>query len=121
MQQLYGIDVERALLNGEHSLLHISALAAQLPPDSRIGRAADPDNAYTLEAVYGAACFNVLNAIAYGLGGKGEKPKPAGPKWMREPRGRKLAAQVMSIDDLEAALARFEARGNEEVDDGCRG
>lgn len=116
MQQLYGIDVERALFTKEHSLLHISALAAQLPPDSRIGRAADPDNAYTVEAVFGAACFNALNAIMYALGGaKGEKPKPAGPSWMRKPRGRKLAAQVMSIEELEAALAAFETK---EVGDG---
>lgn len=116
MQQYYGVDVERALMLGEHSLLHVASLASQLPPDSRIGRASNPDNAYTLEAVYGAACFNAINALGYSLGGgKGRRPKLAGPSWMRESGGRKLPAQVMGIDELEAALAAFEKK---EVRDG---
>lgn len=118
MQQFYRVDVERALLDGEHSLAHVCALATQLPHDSRIGRAADPDNAYTLEAVFGAAIFNAINALGYGLGGgRGKRPKLAGPSWMRESGGRKLAAQVMTIDELEAALARFDEQFKE-VDDG---
>ena len=117
MQQYYGVDVERALMLGEHSLLHVAALASQLPPDSRIGKSANPDNAYTLEAVYGAACLNTLNAIGYALGGgKGQRPKLSGPAWMRESGGRKLPAQVMGIDELEAALAAFD--NNKEVGDG---
>lgn len=110
MQQYYGIDLERAFADGSHSPLHLAALAAQLPAESRVGRAHDEDNAYTLDTVYLAACFNALQAIMCALGGGG-RPKPAGPAWMRTGGGCKLAAQVMSIDELERKLADFEKGG----------
>lgn len=117
LQEFYGIDLDAAM-GGGHSAPHVAALVAQLPPASRLAVAADPDNAWTTEAVMLAAIFNSFQAWQWAQMDRrrrGQMPERVGPSWMRrKPGERKVDAQVMSVAQLMRKLG-IERR---EVQDG---
>ena len=106
LQEVYGVDIDRALYLGEHSVAHVAALAVQLPSTARVCVAENPDAAWGMTDVLLAHLINLTTAINHK---KGTEPTRIGPKWMRE-AGRRVKAMVMSIPDLETKLAEFERR-----------
>ena len=107
LQEFYGIDLDAAMCGG-HSAPHVAALVAQLPPASRLAAAADPDNAWTMEAVMLAAIFNSFQAWQWAQMDRrrrGPMPDRVGPSWMRRRDGeRKVDAQVMTAAQLVRRL-----------------
>lgn len=112
LQQTYGINLDDAL-NGTCSVVHLAALVEGLPPDARIRVIENDDAAWTLEKILLADIRNHLAMILWALGGGKNRPKPAliGASWMRSDGTQKLEAQVMTIDELMAELAK--PRGGE--------
>ena len=112
LQQTYGINLDDAL-NGACSVVHLAALVDGLPPDARIRVIANDDAAWTLETILLADIRNHLAMILWALGSGKNRPKPAliGASWMRSDGTQKLEAQVMTIDELMAELAK--PRGGE--------
>ena len=93
---------------GGHSAPHVAALVHQLPPSSRLGVLQDPDNAWSLEAVMLAALFNSFQAYQWAQldrKKRGPMPEKVGPSWMKQ-HGRKLDAQVMTIEQLMRELSK---------------
>ena len=108
LQQFYGIDLDAAM-SGGHSPIHIAALFVQLPQDSRIARAIDPDNRWTLTDVLLATIANALHGLIWGLGDerrRGRRPEPIGPTWMTKGRMRSLPARVLPVSELMRELAK---------------
>lgn len=107
LQQTYGIDLDKAM-GGEHSAAHIAALTAQLPAGARIRVCESPDDRWTSELCLLALIANQLNMLLYMLGAKKGDKKPAliGPSWMTGARSNKVDAQVMTIEQLRAELAK---------------
>lgn len=107
LQQTYGIDLDKAM-GGEHSAAHIAALTAQLPAGARIRVCESPDDRWTSELCLLAMLANQLNMLLYMFGAKKGDKKPAliGPSWMTGARSNKVDAQVMTIEQLRAELAK---------------
>ena len=107
LQQHYGIDLDAAV-DGAHTARHCGALVAQLPAGARLRVCEEPDDRWTLELSMLAMLANQLNALIYMLGAKKGDPKPAlvGPSWMTSGRSNKVQAQVMTIEQLRAELAK---------------
>lgn len=100
--QYYGVNLSET---SDFDLL--AELIRNLPPESRLGVAEDPDNVWNMDRILAANVTNCLQALGWALGGgKGSKPEPLGPEWAK-PKS-KLPAQVMSIEELERKLERFE-------------
>lgn len=96
-------------MGGGHSAPHVAALVSQLPQSSRLAVAADPDSAWTLEAVMLAALFNSFQAWQWSqLDRRRRGPAPArvGPSWMRDPGRRKVDAKVMTVAQLMRELRK---------------
>ena len=94
---------------GGHSPRHIAALFVQLPQDSRIARAIDPDNRWTLTDVLLATIANALHGLIWGMGDerrRGRRPEPIGPSWMTRGKMRSLPARVLSVSELMRELAK---------------
>lgn len=87
-QQYYGIDLERV---GEAcSVRHAAALAAQLPAESRVSRAACPGNEWGASEYILRLIEHDLRMLAWS--GKGSRPKPV--KTPEELRRRAASADV---------------------------
>lgn len=96
-------------MRGGHEAPHVAALVSQLPQSSRLAAAADPDNAWTLEAVMLAAIFNNLQAWQWAQldrRRRGPMPERVGPSWMRDPGRRKVDAKVMTVAQLMRELRK---------------
>lgn len=108
LQQYYGVDIDRAMA-GEHSAQHVSALVTQLPSDARLRHVDDDDREWDLDRTLLAALLNCFNALLYGMSDKrkrGRRPQLVGPSYMTGDRdGRKLDAQVMTVDELNEILS----------------
>lgn len=108
LQQTYGIDLDHAMA-GEHSALHIAALTAQLPHESRVFASMNRDAVWTLEGTLLATIANSLNSLCYGMSDKrkrGNPPAIIGPSWMSKDKMRTLPARAMSVDDLQKELEK---------------
>lgn len=118
MQQTYGLDIDR--MGVDYTTLHAAALVAQLPEGSRLARAVDPDNEWTLDRVLMATVASDLNWLVWSQTKDAHKhgskpPKPIGPSWVRKgDDARQIKGISMTKEQLMAELAR--AHG--EVDDG---
>lgn len=108
MMHEYGVAWPDFLI-GRYPVSFVAQLAAQLPQESRVFKAANPDAAWGLEHVLLAAFFNAFRSYAYGMGGKrGQKPKPIGPSYLTGKKdARKVDAQVMDAAAMEKKLAWF--------------
>jgi hypothetical protein len=87
----------------------VAALVHCLPSTSRLGIIQDADNAWTLDGIMLAAIFNSFQAWQWSQADKkrrGPMPGRVGPSWMRNPGGRKLDAQVMTITQLMRELRK---------------
>ena len=95
-------------MDGEHGARHCAALVAQLPAGARVRVCEDRDEIWTLETSMLAAVLNAINSLIYMFGAKKGDPRPplVGPSWMASGRGKKVDAQVMTIDELREVLAR---------------
>lgn len=96
-------------MSGGHSPIHIAALFVQLPQDSRIARAIDPDNRWTLTDVLLATIANAIHGLIWGLGDerrRGRRPEPIGPTWMTKGRMRSLPARVLPVSELMRELTK---------------
>lgn len=94
---------------GGHSAQHVAALVRCLPSTSRLGIIQDADNAWTLDSIMLAALFNSFQAWQWSQADRkrrGPMPERVGPSWMRNPGGRKLDAQVMTITQLMRELRK---------------
>jgi hypothetical protein len=119
LQRYYGIDLDHAM-NGAHTPRHIAALVNHLPPEARIYAAEEVDNEWTLEHVLLADIRNIFSTFVWGMSDKkkrGARPPLIGPSWMTKKSGRKLAAQVMTVDDLMRELSK-PRHNTKEVNDG---
>lgn len=107
LQRLYGMNLDAAMCGGA-TPEHVAALVHHLPPDSCLGVAMEPDNAWTLEATMLAAIFNSIQLWQWSQSDKkrrGAAPPKVGPSWMQG-KGRKLDAQVMTVAQLMRELKR---------------
>lgn len=95
-------------MGGEHTAEHIAALTVQLPAGARIRVCESADERWTSELTLLALLANQLNALLYMFGAKKGEKRPAliGPSWMTNANSGKVQAQVMTIDQLRAELAR---------------
>ena len=108
LQRVYGIDLDHAMA-GEHTAAHVAALAANLPPDSCVYSAEDDDRRWTRADVILADLRNTLVGLTWGMSDRrkrGRRPDPIGPSWMTRAQTRKLAARVMTIDQLMEELRK---------------
>lgn len=113
LQRYYGINLDDAL-GGACSIVHLAALANNLPQESASNVALNPDAAWTLEATVLADLRNHLAMLMWGMDDKkrrGRKPKRIGPSWMTKETMRKLEARTMTIDALMKELSK--PRGGE--------
>lgn len=95
-------------MRGAHSAPHVAALVHQLPPSSRLSLLQDADNAWSLDAIMLAAIFNSVQLWQWAKldrRHRGPMPEKVGPSWMRQ-KGRKLDAQVMTIERLMKELGK---------------
>ena len=108
LQRVYGIDLDHAM-SGEHTAGHIAALAVNLPRDSRIFAAEDPDLRWSLADTILADIRNTLVGLVWGMSDKrhrGKRPTPIGPSWMTKGRQRTLTARVLTINELVEELSK---------------
>lgn len=108
MQRVYGIDLD-CVEEGAHTLEHVAACAANLPSDSCVFVAEDPDRRWSLTDTLLAVIANTLRGLVWGMSDRrkrGRCPDPIGPKWMTKGRTRTLEARVMTIDELEEELSK---------------
>ena len=95
---MYGIDWDAARA-GAHTVRHMAALVACLPPDACLRRAANQDAAWGLDQQLLAGIYNSLSSLVWGMGDprrRGPRPRPVGPSWMAGGDGRPLEARVMT-------------------------
>ena len=106
-QQFYGIDLDAAV-DGAHTARHCGALVAQMPAGARIRVCESDDERWSMESSMLALVANEINALIYMFGAKkgDRKPPLIGPSWMTNDRAGKVQAQVMTIDQLRAELAK---------------
>lgn len=94
-------------MSGEHTPNHIAELVRFIPHDSALGASVDEDAAWDMDRTLLAMILNSLNLLIWGMSDKnkrGAKPEQILPKHLKR-KSRKLDAQVMSIDELKAALS----------------
>lgn len=106
LQEYYGIDLDKAMA-GEHTPVHIAALAEQLPARARCKIMADDDNRWTLDSLLLARLVNSFELFVYSLQDKqqrGRKPEPVGPSWAKKLNTRELPARAIPIEQLLTEL-----------------
>ena len=108
LQQYYGIDFDGAV-DGAHSARHVAALVVNLPRESRLAVAENPDMAWSLTDVLLAVLVNSFRGFVWGMSDpkkRGSKPDPIGPSWMTKGKMRSLPARVLPIDELMNELSK---------------
>lgn len=114
--EVYGLNLWAAMDSGVEPGF-VAALSVQLPPGCRWRVAEDPDAWWTGDRLLAAAQLNELRGLIWGMADRkkrGPAPKPIGPSSLAAKGTRKLAALVMSRDELLEALSR----PRKEADDG---
>ena len=100
----------------DYSTLHAGVLLEQLPEGSRVHRAIDPDNVWTLDRQLLAALVNAVNWLVWSKTKDGQrgrnKPKPIGlPAKKPQSTGeKKVAGKPMDRDEFMAQLARIHGK-----------
>ena len=93
-------------MDGAHTPHHIACLVENLPQESSVHRAYNPDAVWTLENTLLATLVNSLNLLLWSMGSKknrGKRPQLVGPSYVRN-KTRTLEAQAMPIDELMKRL-----------------
>ena len=106
LQQHYGIDLDGAV-DGAHTARHVAALVVNLPRNSRLAVAENPDMAWSLTDVLLAALINSFRGFVWGMSDpkrRGNKPDLIGPSWMTKGKTRSLPARVLPIEELMKEL-----------------
>ncbi len=97
------------MLNGDdtsYSITHIATLVAQLPQDSRVHIAVNPDMAWTVKTMILSDIANSLRTLVATKQKKFKKPDYILPPSMRnDKKERKLEAVVMDRDELDKLLS----------------
>ena len=108
LQRVYAIDWDEARA-GAHTVRHVAALVACLPPDACLRVAVDHDAIWTVERQLLAGIYNSLNGLIWGMGDRrrrGPRPRPVGPSWATQGATRTLESRAMTADELMAELAK---------------
>ena len=114
--EVYGLNLWAAM-DSDMEPGFVAAPSVQLPPGCRWRVAHDPDAWWTGERMLLAGILNDQRGLIWGLADhkkRGAPPKLIGPSTLAKDGARKLAAIVMSRDELLEALSR----PRKEVDDG---
>ena len=108
LQRVYAIDWDEARAGG-HTVRHMAALVACLPPDACLRAAVNPDAMWTLEPQLLAGIYNALSGLIWGMGDRrhrGPRPRPIGPSWVTNGGTRTLESRAMTVDQLMAELCK---------------
>ena len=114
LQQFYGIDLDAAA-SGLHTTRHIAMLVSQLPQESRLVRALNPDMRWSLTDVLLAVMVNKFGMYVWGISDKkrrGPKPPLVGPSYMTEANRKSLPTRVLPINELMEELSKPRRRAN---------
>ena len=108
LQRVYGIDLDHAM-RGEHTAAHVAALAVNLSRDACVFATESEDARWGLAEILLADIRNTLVGFVWGMSDRrkrGRKPVPIGPSWMTRGKTRTLDARVLTIEQLQAELAK---------------